>query len=240
MTSKCPTPSKKRHATREGAESAARNAQVGVGQLLDPYLCQPGCEWWHLSKKADQTLPADAVADPSVIEHLAAMDDVEFRAVVADEARGRAERPHRIALRDPQLVGRWRKALGVQIHDVDRQLSMRADEGRTEWRRRAVAFKNVLEVRRSECIPLVEAAEAESRAELKLHAAERELARQAARAAKKPAAELRAQAGEAAIQRLIDAHGGEFSRYLAEECARLDTPLPARVAKYLNQEESAA
>jgi hypothetical protein len=45
--------------------------------------------------------------------------------------------------------------------------------------------------------------------------------------------ELRRQAGERAIKRLIDAHGLEFSEYLAEECAVLGAPLPNRVRKYL-------
>ncbi|NUP46187.1 MAG: hypothetical protein HOW97_02575 [Catenulispora sp.] len=237
--SQCPRPEKHRYATRHGAETAAYRAQIGVGQILNPYLCQ-GCGWWHLSKKAADTVPAGAVADPAVVERLVALDDIAFRALAGDEARGQVAMPERIALRSPRLVARWRRALGLIIQDVDTQLSMRRGEKNTDWGRRILAFKTVLDARRAEAGEVLASTEGAAQAEQARLGVERARARQEALAAKKSAAELRALAGDAAIKRLIDAHGLEFSRYLAEECARLGTPLPARVAKYLDQEGEAA
>lgn len=229
----CPTPSKRRYATREGAKHAAHNAQIGVGQILDPYYCYPGCEWWHLSKKPSDALPEGTTPDPAVVEQLAALDDTALMGTVADETRGAADIPTRLALRDPRLLTRWRKAIGALMTDADAQLSMRAKEGKTEWRRRTLGFKRALEARRAECADRIAASEEETKAAWLQHAAAREQARQEAIAAKKSAAAQRALAGEVAVQRLIDAHGVEFARYLAEECERIGTPLPDRVAKYL-------
>lgn len=240
MSTTCPTPAKKRYATCEGAEFTARSIQVGVGQLLNPYLCHPGCGWWHLSKKADLTLPTDAVADPAVIQHLIALDDTGFRAVAADDARGQAERPHRIALRDPQLLIRWGKAIGSLFHEVEAQLGMRSDEGKTEWRRRAVGFKKALEVRRRECADMCAVSEKDAKAGWERYAALREDARQLELGRRKPLAEQRDQAGQAAVRRLIGAHGPEFAGYFAEECERLGISPDRRDAEEPGRHEHAA
>lgn len=229
----CPTPKKRRYATREGAKHGALNAQIGVGKILDPYHCYPGCGWWHLSKKPSDALSEGATADPAVVERLAVLDDTALMDIVANDARGTADTPTRLALRDPQLLTRWRKALGALMTDTDAQLSMRAPEGKTDWRRRTIGFKRALEARRSECAELLAAAQEETRAAWVEHSAEKELARQTAAAAKQSASAQRALAGEVAVNRLIKAHGREFAAYLAEECERIGTPLPDRVAKYL-------
>jgi hypothetical protein len=237
----CPTPSKKRYATREGAEAAAYGAQIPVGKTLTPYLCQPrGCGWWHLSKQAPDAIPNGAQADPQIVEHLLSLDDVAFRDAVADEACGKADTPTQIALRDLRLVRRWHKALGTLIQDVNAQLAMRSDEKKTDWGKRALTVKASLEARRTECPDLLTAAAAAAQAEQQRKAAERAEARKIARTPKKDAAALRAQAGDAAIKRLINAHELEFARYLTEECERLDTPLPTRIERLLDQEDEVA
>lgn len=47
----CPTPTKRRYATRKAAELAAARTVHVYGRLLNPYTCR-GCGWIHLSKYA--------------------------------------------------------------------------------------------------------------------------------------------------------------------------------------------
>ncbi|WP_158819119.1 MULTISPECIES: hypothetical protein [Streptomyces] len=56
--------------------------------------------------------------------------------------------------------------------------------------------------------------------------------REVAAAAGATVKELRALAGEAAVQRLIAAHNAEFDDYLTEEYALLGISLPARIERY--------
>jgi hypothetical protein len=137
-------------------------------------------------------------------------------------------------------VKRWHKALGALIQSVNAQLAMRSDEKKTDWGKRALTVKASLEARRTECPVLLAAAAAAAQAEQQRKAAERAEARKIARTPKKDAATLREQAGDAAIKRLIQAHGTEFAHYLAEECRQVGTPLPARIQRVLDQEEAHA
>lgn len=232
---KCPTPNKSRYATTEGAESAAHRVKLAVGKLLEPYLCHPGCGWWHLTTNRIEPIPAGAVADPAVVEHLAGLDDVEFRAIVTDEAKARASMPHRIALRSPILLRRWRKTLGLLMSDIDLQIRMLAAEKGPEWRRRALAYKTVLDARRREASTLMTAAWAE--VEAQDAAAEHD--RQAAACQGEPAAQ-RALAGRVAIDRLIGQHLEEFARYVAEECERLGVAPSKKIRRIVNGQKAAA
>ncbi|WNI19150.1 hypothetical protein [Actinacidiphila sp. ITFR-21] len=237
-SSKCPTPGKARYATRVGADVAARRVQIAVGRILNPYQCNPSCGWWHLSKKPSTVIPADAVADPETLARLTAMAGPDFHLLVAEEARERCALGERIAIRDPALLQRWRGALGALIHDVNEQLA-RGLNPDVEWRRKTTAFKDCLESRRAEC---AERRRASGEAEAAERHEEAE-ARKAERAAERrppqgEANRLRAEAGQAAIGRLIQAHHPEFTRYLAEECQRVGGELPARVRRYLDQQDS--
>lgn len=233
---KCPTPAKARYATQVGADVAAHRVQIAVGQLLNPYRCRPECGWWHLSKKPSTAIPHNAVADPGTVARLAAMAGPEFLALVADEARDQGPVEERIAVRDPALLKRWRTALGDLIHDINEQLARQLLTD-PDWRRRTVAFKDCLELRRAECAERRRAAgEADAAGrheEAEARKAEQAGQRQPPRGA---ANRLRAEAGERAIDRLIEAHRPEFTRYLAEECECIGTPLPARVQRYLDQD----
>jgi hypothetical protein len=46
----CPRPDKRRYATRQAADLAARRRPAIAGLLLWPYACP--CGWWHLTKQA--------------------------------------------------------------------------------------------------------------------------------------------------------------------------------------------
>jgi hypothetical protein len=48
VTTDCPNPDKKRYATREACDLAARRSEIAIGYPLYPYHC--ACTWWHLSK----------------------------------------------------------------------------------------------------------------------------------------------------------------------------------------------
>lgn len=252
----CPTPEKTgRYATREGAESAARRAQIGVGQLLHPYPC--ACTWWHLSRtESSKPLPGDQ-PDPIDVERLRTIPDIAFRGIVADDATGKAPMPDRIALRHPHNLRRWQRMLGELITDIQKQRKDKHDDqslAAHDWHKRADAYEAALRVLAAECRQLqsdhhiktlqdaeaTNAAAKEARKEARstaittLSTPETLEAKQARFTAKQETKELRRIAGEAAIKRLIDNHGPEWCQLLAEECNRLGAELPNRVTKYLH------
>lgn len=168
----------------------------------------------------------------------------------------------RIALRHPGNLIRWSQTLKELRADINTQLNERAADTSLEahdWRKRTEGYRNVLALRIQECRDLrarqlektqeqraTEHAERqESRHDIQQAAAVSNASRREARnqeldrqldsynVPEHTSKELRRQAGEAAIKRLIDAHSTEFTRYLAEECAVLGAPLPSRVRKYL-------
>jgi hypothetical protein len=252
----CPTPDKtRRYATQEGAESAARRAQISVGQLLYPYPC--ACTWWHLSRtKTTNPLP-DTPANPIDVVRLRTIPDIAFRGIVADDATGKAPMPDRLALRHPHNHKRWARILSDLILDIHQQRKDRKDDQSLtahDWRKRSTAYEASLQVRIAECrqlqsderIRVMQTTETtndaakqdrqESRTTTMtaLTTPEDPDAKQTRLAARQEQKELRRIAGEAAIKRLIDAHGSEWCQLLAEECDRIGAELPGRVAKYLN------
>lgn len=265
MTSKdtatpCPTPTKKRYATREAAENAAHRSRIAIQTPLHPYVCI--CTWLHLSKQPPSTVPEDAVPDPDDIHRLELQSDTAFRETVSHEARGQLDMPDRIALRHTSLLLRWHRTLKELRADINQELNNRAADTSLEahdWRKRAEGYRDALTLRLNECRDLRardlqhakqqrEAAKADNltgQQNIQQQAAASNAARRAARneqtdrqldtygIPRHATKELRRQAGEKAIKRLIDAHGLEFSTYLAEECAVLGAPIPNRVRKYL-------
>lgn len=254
MTTVCPTSHKKRYATRQAAESAAAGVQVAVGHLY-PYICS--CTWWHLSKNPSNELPANITADPADVARLTAMSTTAFRDLVATEASGRANHNDRLALRhpDPAHLNRWRETLKELLADVKLQISARAGDHTpetAEWRRRVKTYRESLIRRVDECherwvaakeaqktAPRETQQEKEAREQAakraRIEARERALDQQLDEAGVPPMSQndLRRIAGEKAIKRLIDAHGIEFSRYLAEECEALGAQIPNRVRRHL-------
>lgn len=259
----CPNDKKKRYATREAADNAAHRSQIAINTPLYPYICV--CTWWHLSKQQPTTVPTDAVADPADIYRLQVQSDTSFRETVSHDARSKLPMHDRIALRQPGNLLRWSNALKELRADINVQLAERQGDRSLEahdWRKRAEGYRDVLTLRIQECRDLraqqlqktqqqrtSDAAERQaSQAEIQQAAAASNATRREARNEELdrqldtygiPAhtnKELRRQAGERAIKRLIDAHGIEFTRYLAEECVALGAELPNRVRKYLTDD----
>jgi hypothetical protein len=262
-TPDCPTPQKKRYATSEAADHAAHRSQIAINAPLHPYICI--CTWWHLSKQPSNQVPADAIADPDNIHRLELYSDTTFRETVSNEARDRLPMPDRIALRHTSLLLRWHRTLKELRADINQELNNRAHDTSLEtydWRKRAEGYRDALTLRLNECRDLRardleytrqqreadQARNVDAQQSIQQRAAASNLARRAARAeetdrqldsygiARHADKELRRQAGERAIKRLIDAHGTEFSQYLAEECAVLGAPVPNRVRKYLTDQ----
>ncbi|MFC8207882.1 hypothetical protein [[Kitasatospora] papulosa] len=255
----CPTPEKTgRYATREGAESAARRAQIGVGKHLYPYPC--ACTWWHLSHTKTAAPLPNTPANPIDVTRLRTIPDITFRGIVAADATGKAPTPDRLALRHPHNHKRWARILSELITDIHQQRKDRKDDqtlSAHDWRKRSTAYEAALQVLVAECRQLqsdakvkalqdAEAAQADSEARAAAEAEHK--AKQAAKAqqaaneriAKASQKELRRLAGEAAINRLIDAHGPEWCQLLAEECDRIGAEPPNRVVKYLRTEPQPA
>jgi hypothetical protein len=262
-TPTCPTPQKKRYATSEAADNAARRSQIAVGAPLHPYICI--CTWFHLSKQPSSQVPADAIPDPDDIHRLELYSDTTFRETVSNEARGRLAMRDRIALRHTSLLLRWQRTLKELRADINQELNNKAADTSLEaydWRKRAEGYRDALTLRLNECRDLrardLEHARQQREADqvrnvdeqqgIQQRAAVSNATRRSARAEETDRQldsygiprhadkELRRQAGEAAIKRLIDAHGLEFSEYLAEECAVLGAPIPNRVRKYLTDQ----
>ena len=212
----CPTPTKSRFATREAAESSARRAQIGVGTLLQPYLCEVACGWWHLTSHARPQQP-DLEPTAADIEAVHTLGDDDFRELVANDARGGASRLRSRILRDPSLAHRWIATIKVLQADLAVQFAQRAgrtDDPTRQWRVKATAFQAALTQRRAEAGVI---AGSLRRITPSRNADQRE---------------QRAAAGENAIQRLIDAHQREFTQLLVEEYERLGIELPGRIRRW--------
>lgn len=233
MSTACPTPGKSRYATRQAAESAATRAQVGVGQILNPYPCLPGCQWWHLTKKPTDLIPDDMATTPEDVARIAAMDPAAFQALVNDEVIGTAAMTDRLALREPANLKRWRAALNVLLSDINQQLASSAHP-LSDWRRRAEGYRALIATRIEECRELRVEEHLQRTADEQRGAADRKAERALNREPRGEASRLRAEAGEAAIKRLIEAHQDEFSQYLAQECERIGAHLPKRIQRYLD------
>jgi hypothetical protein len=45
----CPTPDKVGFATQDAAEKRAASISMLTGTEIRVYLCDPGCDWWHIT-----------------------------------------------------------------------------------------------------------------------------------------------------------------------------------------------
>lgn len=234
--STCPTPKKARYATRAGAENAARRVDLGAGMALNPYEC--ACTWWHLTKGETEQLPDPATAATADVQRLTAMPLIDFREVVADDACGKGDPGVRAALRHHANLPRWKKALGSLINDTNLQLRERRGDrslAAHDWRKRVTGYRNGLQLRLSEARRLT----ADAQADMVRNGTARRREAQAAALRGASLSELRAQAGEIAVDRLIKAHGDDFARMLAEEYAVLGLELPDRIRRHLPESEAA-
>ena len=234
MTYDCPTPEKGRYATAQAAALAAHRTQIKFGEPMYEYECI--CSWWHLSRSEQEPDPDPADAAPADIAALVAATDASFRTAVVADVRGEGAPGRRAALRHYTNLRRWRRHLGVLLHDVDRQLACRRGDptlAAHDWRRRTLGYQTTLRRRLIECQrrraaehAVVSASRAEGR--------RRDL--EAAQRAGASVKELRAKAGELAVDRLIDAHPGEFARLLAETFAGVGLAVPESAARRLSTE----
>lgn len=232
----CPNPTKSRYATREAAETAARRVALRIEAPLTPYEC--ACTWWHLTKNTpEQPLDASA-ASLHDIEYLAGLPDIDFREIVVRDVSGEGDPGQRAALRHHRNQIRWKKQLGQLVADIEAQLRERGQDkslAAHDWAKRAGAYRDALIVRHNECKRLRAADHAETTARQEHRRRDAEAAAAAGASVK----ELRARAGEIAVQRLIAAHNPEFNDYLAEEYAALGISLPARIERYRRSENAA-
>ncbi|MFI7890949.1 hypothetical protein ACIFUY_06750 [Streptomyces sp. CACIS-1.16CA] len=229
MKTPCPHPTKSRYATLEAATKAAHRVTHQVGLPLRPYECP--CSWWHLTKTpAPAALPTASDATLADVQRLASLPDIDFRNIVAADARGEGKPGDRGALRAPQILTRWKRCLGQLHKDLNDQFQdNRGDKSllAEDWRKRATSYRETLALRLSECRRLKAEAHAEMvrNKEYKKHDAE------VAAAAGASVQELRAHAGEVAKERLINAHQAEFRRYLVDAYTDLGISLPARIRR---------
>lgn len=232
----CPNPTKSRFATRAAAVNASQRVDLRANLQLTPYECV--CTWWHLTKGNVEEIPDPASADRAAIERLASLPLIDFRGVVAEDARGLGDPGDRAALRHLLNLPRWKKQLGELIADVEQQLRERKGDKTLaghDWRKRALGYRDVLLLRASECKRL----SAEAHAQMVKTDGFRRRDAEIAAATGATVKELRMQAGELAVARLINAHGVEFSRYVAEEYEAMGLHVPERVSRHVRGGDAA-
>jgi hypothetical protein len=137
-----------------------------------------------------------------VVDWLARMPQDNFEKHVRRDLTGDLDPVAHQALRHPDNLLRWNDTLTTMHKSVNQQL---ADPGRrgkeyADWRRRAIVFQASVSTHRAEAKHLLR--------QQYVHPPENRA---------KPKKVTRQEAGERAIQRLVEAHRGEFLAMLAEE-----------------------
>lgn len=215
LYTECLTPKKSRFATMEAAEAAVKKASFELNKTLYTYNTCP-CGWIHLTSKLARVNQAPS-ATP-----LATLGDLAFARIVQDDVKKIAHPGDSAALRHPENLARWHRALRQFLHEMELQLVTRSGEegeGVTEWRKRARVVMLSISITFDECKSLIN--------QVRLENAER----------RRREKEGRHDAGERAVDRLIAAHQVEFQQYLAEECEALGVELPRRIRRYLEIED---
>jgi hypothetical protein len=236
----CPTPEKRRYATVEAAELEAQRAQISAGRPLAVYLCDPSCGWYHLTKRGGVTV---ANVDPDVVKLVAGLDDTAFASLVARDIRSQAHPAEAAALRQPQLLTRWATAIGQFQVSIEAQYAAKGGDRSPEavdWRRRASHLRFAAAARRKEARALISARSGnrewstETRRENWLAGQEAKARNDADYAAASLTREeqkrLSREAGDQAVQRLVEMHRNDFNRLLVEECERRSC-LPPRALR---------
>ncbi|MEV6833538.1 hypothetical protein AB0N17_03240 [Streptomyces sp. NPDC051133] len=221
----CPTPTKMRYATKAAAEAAAARAVVRTDTTLRPYECP--CTWWHLSSKPGEEIPEPDLTDQVTIERLVSIPDSDFREIVVADTRGDGLLEERAALRHPRALNRWRDHLGELTRDIEQQLADRRTDKTlitVDWRKRATAYRDTLVTRATEC----RRRRSEAHVALMRRHDVKRLDQAVAAALGKTARELRAEAGEVAVDQLITAHRDEFEQYLVDAYQALGLQIPER------------
>ncbi|MEU9777583.1 hypothetical protein [Streptomyces sp. NPDC047968] len=148
----CPKPDVSAYATEQAAGYAAKRVQIPVGKLLTPYLC--ACDWWHLSG-TPRVVQCPAGLTPRPGDGLL-LKDVPYDLlleVARRDVRGTGSREEALALRHPNNLTPWRRALKDLWCDVEQQFAARADDASEDarlWRARAQVYRSVIAERRNE------------------------------------------------------------------------------------------
>lgn len=139
----CPTPDKKKFATRQAAEAWGSIA----GIRLTPYQCQ--CGMLHLTMRPGPAL----TATDQQIEKLTSMTDEDFAHLVQNELRGKSTPEDAAALRSRDVVVRWDQALSKIYLDLEATLTAkkgRNDPNTKQWRASIVRRQGFIHARRLE------------------------------------------------------------------------------------------
>lgn len=139
----CPTPDKKRFATKRAAEAFGSIA----GLRLTVYLCQ--CSMFHLSMRMG---PALSISEQQ-IEKLTQMTDEEFVLLVKKELRGKVTPEEEAALRSPHVVARWEAALKQENTELEAILAAKkgyTDRNTRDWRASIIRRQGFIRSRRLE------------------------------------------------------------------------------------------
>jgi hypothetical protein len=146
------------------------------------------------------------------VDWLHALDEEAFQRHVGDDARARADEMVSRALRHPKLRHRWTLALKALRKHVEQQVKVTGPSDRGDyaaWREKVAWFKTHLEARALEAKSLTLSASQPKDPE-KIRAGQLK----------------KGGVGQVAVDRLVEAHKAEFTRYLVEEYAREGLELP--------------
>ena len=155
------------------------------------------------------------------VTQLLDMAEEPFLQLVMGEAKGRADPITALALRHPDLRVCWLKGIKSRITELHRQFAQHKDDPEAaEWRKRANNVQASLLRRKYE-------AEAAGHR----RTTESQWQRQRRLEASLDERRRRGELGEAAVQRLVEAHHEEFDTYLAEEYQRAGVELSGTLAR---------
>lgn len=153
MTTVCPTPQKTgRYTTETAAQLAAWAVSAREGVEFSHYECV--CTWWHLTRGAPDLKIDVTMASAQDIAYVQALPDIDFRSIVAQDARQKGRLGHRAALRHQTSQVRWRGQLGILINEVENDLNRRTGDASLathDWMKRATGFRDALLLRLTEC-----------------------------------------------------------------------------------------
>lgn len=209
----CPTPKKRRFATLEAAKHEMETASFVLNKTLYPYDTCP-CGWIHLTSKKNRS--SQSVIDGQASAH------PEFAQIVRLDVKSECSEEDSRQLRQPENLARWRQELAIFRGELMRQFEIRKSDQSPEmkeWRSKTERVLFSVNVRMGEARALIN--------EQRLIAEQR----------RKEQRQLREDAGERAVYRLVKAHQAEFTRYLLEECGAVGAEIPRRIARHAELRE---
>lgn len=197
----------------EAAKQEVETASFVLDKTLYPYDTCP-CGWIHLTSK--KTRVNQSVLDGPASAH------PEFAQTVRSDVKSECSEDDSRKLRQPENLTRWRQELVIFRSELMQQFGIRKRDKSPEmagWRSKMERVLYSINVRLGEARALIN--------EQRLIAEQR----------RKEQRQLREDAGERAVDRLIKAHQAEFTRYLLEECGAAGAEVPRRIARHAELRE---